>query len=276
MPYFERPHHLKISLEGFNQLYVGRPIEILVIDDGSAPEFAPKIPNDFNLPIKIVRVLNDVGINPCTQYNLGARLAKGRTLILSSPEVIHSHSIFDLAPNISQIKYDEYYVFSVFGLWRGGLNNKFLKDPTYSNYRKIFNEFSFEFNTDPNSNENDLFDSPGNWYAHGKFNPSGLNFLSAINRNLFFDLSGFDERFRNGSGFDDYEFRRRLRKRAQIRYLDEMRAIHLEHEIVSERQDIGLGINSNERLYRFSKFWRYKSNDNWGRIEHKVEIELNY
>jgi hypothetical protein len=101
----------------------------------------------------------------------------------------------------------------------------------------------------------------GSWYTHSIYRPTGLNFLAALTRNKFYELSGFDERFRNGTGFDDDEFRDRLLESGTIfNYIDNAIGVHINHEIVNN-----LPPTTNQDLYNITRIDKYLKNELWGR-----------
>ena len=50
------------------------------------------------------------------------------------------------------------------------------------------------------------YDGQSAWYNHSKFRPVGYHFCSAITAKNLKKINGFDERFKDGSGYDDDYF----------------------------------------------------------------------
>ena len=277
LPYFERPKHLLKTLESYQKLYQNQNVEVLIVDDCSSPSKAPVIPLNFSLPIKILRINTKNGINPCVPYNIGARQARGETLILTSPEVVHTSSIFEQRLSLSTLDNSNYFIFSVFALSSGMLNEKLLATAGYSEFLNIFYDFKDQLPLNLGWSGYPWVNEYGSWYSHSSFRGTDSNFLSAIKRENFLKLSGFDERFRGGAGYDDLEFRQRLKKmHLHFEYLDEAVAVHLDHEIVTDCKQFGINLNSNRKLYRKTRFYRYKFNDTWGRAPHTVVYQANH
>jgi hypothetical protein len=84
--------------------------------------------------------------------------------------------------------------------------------------------------------------------------------MTAITREKFVSLSGFDERFRFGTGFDDNEFKDRLVETGtKFIYYDEFVGIHVNHEIVNNASP-----TTNFSLYEAIKHNKYQTNNIWG------------
>lgn len=272
LPYFERLSYLEATLDSFNWFYrTLKDIEVVIVDDGSKDEqrvegLLSKYPK---LNIKLVRLDNKNGINPCLPYNVAARNASGDILILSSPETIHTRSVFSLT-KFDEMGADDYYCLSVFCPTDQWMNQLWL-DPKMDvslklaglagmNPRQTFTEYLGMWGKDSFANR------WGSWYLHSQHRPSALNFCSAIRKDKFVSLGGFDQRFRSGTGFDDNEFRDRLLSSgAQIKYFDDFYALHLNHppvygkgDPVSNQQLFDKIKNGSEPAYGF--------NDDWGKM----------
>jgi len=250
LPYFERPDVLAVSLNSFQALYSESPVEVVIVDDGSRPEFQPIFPVGFNLPTKLVTVTNKNGINPCTPINIGVSVASGELILLSSPEIVHTNSIFR-AVDESDVGARECWFFNVFALTNHALNSSLIASDSHYSFMEIYDTFKSELDKNLGCDGYSWANSFGSWYSHPVYRRTDLNFLSLMRRESFSKIGGFNERYRKGSGFDDNEFRRWMISRGfQFKYKESSAAIHLIHEEVSTRSDIAIGINSNEKLYR--------------------------
>ncbi|MEX3610885.1 glycosyltransferase [Rothia sp. LK2588] len=79
VPYFENPQGLTRIVEALAaQTYPGE-IELVVADDGSSPELAPRLPEDPGFPVRVV-AQEDRGFRAAAARNLGAKHATGQVL----------------------------------------------------------------------------------------------------------------------------------------------------------------------------------------------------
>jgi len=255
LPYFERPEVLAITLRSFQALYSESQIEIVIVDDGSHPEMKPRLPAEFTLPTKLVTIRNKDGINPCTPINIGVAEASSDLILLTSPEIVHTESIF-IAMGNSDVGKNECLFFNVFALTDKDTNLRLITSESHSAFMEIYASLEPKLEEGLGLNGNIWSNLYGSWYCHPTYRKTDLNFLSLMRRSSFLNVGGFDERYRKGSGFDDNEFRRRMISYGfNFRYQGTSAAIHLIHEEVSTRPDFNIGINSNEKLFK-SKFKR--------------------
>jgi glycosyltransferase involved in cell wall biosynthesis len=273
LPYFERPRQLKASLESFSNLYKDSAIEVIIIDDGSSDEGKPVIPSNLGFEVTLLTIKFKDGINPCVPYNVGVRYSRGRVLILSSPETCHIRNIFhETAWELFQES--TYILFPVFAVTNIDMNKRIADAQGKTELEHVFVEIRGNESalTEPLGHRGYTFASPnGSWYCHPIHRPTGLNFLSALTKSSYERMGGFDERYRFGTGYDDMEFRDRLRRTHEFRYASELAGLHLEHEIVADKPSFKRPINSNRRLYVFSKiFPRFRKNS-WGKSKVTVQ-----
>lgn len=253
LPYYNRKELIIHTLRSFELLYVNKNVEIVIVDDGSNKQnMLEDIVSNFNLNIKLIRIGNKNGINPCYPYNVGVRHSTGDIIVLSSPETLHTKSIYEVSNNFELLNEDSYLFFSVFCI----TDEKMLKEIIEQDYsvelfrehfHKNLGELGYEYNN-----------KYGSWYTHSKYKKTDLNFLSVMTSKNYKELSGFDERFRFGTGLDDNEFSERCRQLIdKFIYYDDMEAIHINHEQVSVGNQV-----SNMGLYNTKS--NYEKNDKWG------------
>jgi glycosyltransferase involved in cell wall biosynthesis len=250
IPHFERTKLLELNLRTIDSLYADQNVEVIIVDDCSRESMRPVIPLEFKLTLRLVQIQDKNGINPCTPFNMGVDHAEGEIIVLTSPEVIHTQSIFEMTPSILEIEYDQYFVVPVFAITDEKINHDLLETKEHRQIQKIvlskLKEFEANLGINGYSYANDL----GAWYSHPVFKDSKLNFLSIISKNSYFNVGGFDPRFRNGTGFDDLDFLRKLQATGfEIIYPESLPAIHLDHEEVSSTSKYKKEINSNNRIY---------------------------
>lgn len=248
LPYYNRKELLKRTLDSFQRFYSNNSeLEIVIVDDLSNEENRIEdIPNQYNdLNIVVFTLPSKNGINPCYVYNVGVRKSKGDIIVLSSPETFHTTNMFDVSNNFEKLNDKTYLQFSVFCL----IKEMEELDTTkfYENLGETGYSYANRF---------------GSWYTHSEIRSSCLNFFSALTRNNYYKLSGFDERFRYGTGFDDDEFKIRILNMVdKVVWFDNAEAIHVDHEIVNN-----LPPTTNNKVFEETRKNKYKFNDNWGRV----------
>lgn len=246
LPYYNRKELILRTLKSLEDFYQNENVEIIIVDDVSDNEHRLEGELTFNLDIKLIRLEVKNGVNPCYPYNVGVRESKGDILILSSPETFHTTNMYSISNNFNNLTDDNYILFSVFCLTDLSIIDKIDVERFFDN----LGENGYQFNN-----------NYGSWYTHSEYRPSGLNFFTAITRNKFYEMSGFDERFRFGTGYDDNEFKDRLvESNTEFIYIDGAIAIHVNHEVINNMPP-----TTNLEIYTNSKVDKYKKNDLWGK-----------
>ena len=261
LPYYNRKPLLLKTLQSFDYFYSHRDIEIVIIDDGSNKEHRL---DDLQVKVKtkVIRLENKNGINPCYPYNVGVRHSSGDILILSSPETFHTEDMFKITNNFSALNSNTYLLFSVFCVTQPDIITDVLSEENFAIVAEKMRNFVPDLYFNLGENGYPFNNRYGSWYLHSEIRPSGLNFFTAIKREKYYELSGFDERFRFGTGFDDNEFKDRLlESNTKFIYYDDAVAIHLNHEVVNNTSP-----TTNQFVYQNSLTNKYKKNDEWGKL----------
>jgi glycosyltransferase involved in cell wall biosynthesis len=259
LPYYNRKKLLLNTLKSLEHFYSEIDnFEIIIVDDGS--NYENKL-NDLNfkLDIKVVEIKNKNGINPCYPYNVGVKNSIGDILVLSSPETFHTSNMFKISNNFDLLNNNTYLLFSVFCLTDNHMIDEIIKqdfkdaliivNKNKDNFFKNLGELGYSYNN-----------KFGSWYLHSHIKPSGLNFFTAITREKYYEISGFDERFRFGTGYDDDEFKERLiADNTEFIYYDEAIGIHINHEVVNNSSP-----TTNYNTYLITRTNKYIKNDLWG------------
>jgi len=265
LPYYNRKNLLKLTLDSFQYFYANNAdLEIVIIDDGSNVENKiDDIITLYNLNIKLITIKNKNGINPCYVYNVGVRESSGDILVLSSPETLHTTNMFTVSNNFNELNDATYVQFSVFCLTDMKFKEYLLSvKNNFCNKLEYIEQNNHLFYEDLGVNTDYFNNVYGSWYIHSKICPSSMNFFSAITRKTYYTLSGFDERFRYGVGYDDEEFANRVVNTVDnIVWIDNAVAIHIDHEIVAPLSNM-----CNLTLFNEVKTNAYKQNNTWGQL----------
>lgn len=181
LPYWKRQEATDASLCLMAQHYMDLDLEIIVVDDGS-PEPYEK-PTLLPLDIHVIRLpFKTVAKDSCTPYNFGVSRARGDYIAISNPENLHRKPILEEMQ--ASIKSDDDYVMAA----------------AWSEEQKRWHCHSSMIR----NNVNDV----------GGYLPKGSNyhFMSMMKRSLWDKAGGFDEDYRNGAGYSDPDFVRRLHR----------------------------------------------------------------
>jgi len=178
LPYYDRSLLLEVTLESFEGFYSSREDwEVVIVEDFKNVKDTTlntelkEVIKKFSLPVRIVEGFED-SFNPSVLFNLGAKQAQGEFLILSNPECRH---VVDVLSGLDEeFEYDKdcYVVCACRALNEDG-----------SFYR---------------------------WYQHSEHRNACYHFCSAISQENYWRIGGFDERFKDGYGYDDNAFRDRV------------------------------------------------------------------
>lgn len=220
MAYYNRKNRLKITLDSITHTqYPKKDIEVIIVDDGSDEDHRIE---DF---IKIypfeVRVLrlspeNKWYCNPCIPFNKGFDMATGEIIIIQNPECCHVGDVVSVA---SQVKQNQYFNFHAYSLD--------LEETESLTKENIKNIESLPFNL---KDIGTGIEGRSGYYNHYKLRPVGFHFCSAIRKEDLDDLGGFDERYAEGTGYDDNEFLHRiLKKKMSLLFVPNPLVLHQNH-----------------------------------------------
>ncbi len=187
VPYFSRPE-LRFMLSSFVTLYGKREdLEIIIVEDSknfrnkSLHDELLRVVDSFKGYLSIVVVLDEYpSYNPSKKFNLGVSISKGSVIILTNPETPHT---LDILSKLDDVDFTDKYIVC------DCCNMKLIKD------KGDFFSSTFQFLS---------------WYQHGE-NDRNLHFCSAISRQNFDKIGGFDERYAIGFFVEDRDFLRRVK-----------------------------------------------------------------
>lgn len=195
MPYYRRASQFFVTMQSFAALYRPSDYEIiLVVDskntDADRQELREVIAEFTGINFTVIQEENS-GHNPAPMFNAGVRVAKGGHIVITNPECSHETDVLK------------------------GLKEELEKD------RGAYVVCACK------SIKNGKFHR---WFQHSKEWNRLFHFCSAMHRDTFDSLGGFDERFGGGIGYDDDDFRDRILA-AGIRVVvcDDLVVCHQEH-----------------------------------------------
>ncbi len=215
MPYYNRRTLLLNTLKSIEYSKGTHLIEVIIVDDGSDKEhqindICDIFPNlNINL-IVITKSINKWRV-PTIAYNVGFSAVKGDVILINCAEGFHAGNIIDYV--FKNFKEKSYMSFSTYA---GNIKTT----EVLTNWGINENEDSFINKIKPLSNE---------WHSHST-NYTLIPYCAAINTEDMETLSGYDERFVNGIGYDDYEFIDRVKNlRLELSLIDTPFCIHQWH-----------------------------------------------
>lgn len=209
MPYYKRSHQLKSTLLSFSKLYAEqrKDYEVIIVNDvkssmGQGEDFKLKdITDKFkkSINIKIIAGGSEECWNPAPAFQMAASVAEGEYLVLTNPECVHRT---DILAELDQEFAQDPSVYVICSCWAIPQMSLGTEDPL----------------------------PPGQWYQHSQHRNVEVHFCTALSKQIYNRVGGFDVNYAKGMGFDDDDFRNRL-KQAGIRFVhrDDLLAVHLSH-----------------------------------------------
>lgn len=233
MPYYNRAVALHNTFVSFRHHYEGRnDWQVILIEDaknlrdeGLRKELMRTIGEFPTLPITLVHCAW-FGHNPAPLFNYGASMAMGEYLILTSPECFHETPILNQLDAIFQEHPQNYVICAC----------RSLAPPT----KAVMAYPNLPRNHDQ-------------WYQHTEHRNACYHFCSAIRQVDYEAIGGFDERYGEGFGFDDDDFRNRVRVSGLPFIIrDDLLVLHQHHirthQILPRREYMDL-FHHNKKLY---------------------------
>ena len=181
LPYWQRQAVADRSLALLAKQYAALDLEVIVVDDGDPVPYLP--PAGMPWPVRVVRLAEKAGPkNSCVPINRGVAEARGEFIALSGPEMMHHRPV--LAEMRAEIERGGPETYVLAAVW---------------------------------------FDEGKTWHVHSTIAgrpvcsvgmPSGshFHFMSMMRRGLWDASGGLDEEYRDGAGYDDPDFVKRLER----------------------------------------------------------------
>lgn len=242
MPYYNRDYHLICTLRSFLVRYsMRKDFEIVIIEDyknihnnAYHDRLLEVIKGFNNLNIRHLQYSEKETFSPPVLYNYGAKESLGEILVITNPECYHE---VDLLKGFDRELSANKNVYVICGCQSVDLqyNSYVTQDGvTHSEPTGIY-----------------LFRM---WYQHSVLNNRRLHFCSAITKDNYFKIGGFDEKYSEGLAYDDDDFRDTILYKRDIKVIlrDDLLVSHLNHDVQYQEKNRRL---YNVNLAYYKKKW---------------------
>jgi O-antigen biosynthesis protein len=217
IPYYNKREILLNTLRSIN-LFVGNDTETIVVDDGSDPQYqVGDICERFpRLNIRLIVLEKNGWRGPAIAYNTGFNEASGDVIFLNGADCLHMGNLLGYVDKNFE---DGMYI--NFSAYRGtDFHNELFKWVNWNDPRPLM---EVKKSLDLKASKN--------WHIHSEYFYELAPFCAAIGRSDLETLSGFDERFEHGIGFEDSDFTCRISNlKLNAILIDEPFCMHQRHE----------------------------------------------
>ena len=211
VPYYKRLGHLHNTLISFIHHYSNRnDYEVIIAEDFKNTQNEEDHSALLDTLSKFCEKINIIHLevstetwNPALGFNDAATQASGEYFVITNPGCFHAINVFS------------------------GLDEEFEKDPNsyvicscwnYKGCRLFIEDF------------NDLGGNGAEWYQHSAYRNAKFHFCTAISKDNWYKVGGFDNEFALGIDYDDADFRNSVMKaRLPLRIRDDLLTLHIDH-----------------------------------------------
>lgn len=239
MPYRNRRDQLYNTLKSIEYSDY-KNIEVVIVNDG-CEDYIDDFKIYFDYPINIINIDNNKKkwVNPCVPFNMALKNTTGEVVVLQNPECFHCGDILSfVSKNITDINY---LVFSCLSISKKDFKdkniNKIIEEE--KDVKKLYKKICNLLDPFPEFIYRD-FNKTTMWYNHPTYRNVMFHFTSAIHKKNINKLNGFDERYRDGFGYDDNEFLERIKRLGLNVFCvspENHFSIHQPHEIFYEKDE---------------------------------------
>jgi glycosyltransferase involved in cell wall biosynthesis len=238
--YYNRKKQFIKTLESLRLSEI-KDFEVIVVDDASDEnQRIEDLQNEFQF-LKVYRINKEEKKynNPCIAFNLAFSKCSGDKIIIQNAECFHYTDILKATTN--DLNDNNYLSFACYSIDKE-TTLKINETNNFSEVKKAINLLPISVYTN----------GQNGWYNHGLYRPVGLHFCSAITIKNLKKLNGFDERYAEGSCFDDNEFLHRVNVLGlQINFKNDDICVHQYHENFNyNKPNIHFLENRNNDLYQ--------------------------
>jgi hypothetical protein len=217
MPFYKRYSQFEKTLSSLVFWYEERKdIEVIIVFDSKVTRQEARQVELLIMKTPEINVntiyRKSFGCNPCVSFNIGAQTANGEFLVITNPECYHIDNIL------------------------GGFDEEFAKNKdvyVVCACKALTKEYTMK-----------------TWYQHSVFKNKEYHFCSALHKDNYWKIGGFDERFANGISYDDDAFREAIKK-AKIPFVhrDDLVVNHLYHRKLRPPNAKSM-LKLNEEIYK--------------------------
>jgi GT2 family glycosyltransferase len=222
--YYNRKKQFINTLETIKKSSEIDNVEVIAVDDSSDDDQRIEYLSNIYEFLKVIRVekKDKWWTNPSIPFNKAIYQASGDVIILQNPECLH---LGDIIKNVKDnINDTNYLTYSVYSISENTTNRLFNLNYEQDLFKQI--------NVCIGEKNNVGFTGIGQecWYNHPFYRPCCYHFISAITKKNMDILDGFDERYGNGSSYDDDEFLHRVKLLGlELKIIDDVIGIHQWH-----------------------------------------------
>jgi GT2 family glycosyltransferase len=233
MPYYDRPGQLFNTLISYGTFYFDRKdVQLVIVEDiknyrdkqkhNALLEVLKHAPENMRLTL----LLDDSeSFNPARKFNMGvADLVNCEYIVITNPECMHLTDVLAGFDDEFEKNKDAYVIC---GCQSAKSNDE---------YTTSLDTFTYDMHK---------------WYQHSEHNNRRLHFCTAIRRFNYMTIGGFDERFCEGLGYDDDDFRDTVTHAGFAPVLrDDLLVLHCYHARTHQRlPDYRKLVERNKTLY---------------------------
>ena len=205
--HYNRPEYLRRTLYAYKCTHEDLSnVEFIIIDDESEIP-ADKVYQEFKNTLNMKYIMQHYNKKPLTSciiaMNLGAQYASGEILVIANPESLPIGPILEeIERTIELNKYISVRCYATDPAYQKFINDLDCTSPDF--VKNIIYSIRLKRHNTDGIYKGDA------WYNHPIYRPAHYHFTSAIMRQDYIDMGGFDEDFIYGTGRDDVDFIRRL------------------------------------------------------------------
>lgn len=219
MPYYRRKNQFHNTLLSLYWWYGDRSDwEVIVVQDKKCVD---DLGGYTDPRIHIVRGKQDA-LNPCVAYNQAAQEAMGTHFIITNPECYHVSDVlefFDRSFNECSVAYP-------------------IAACRHVKYAGALQEY------------NSMLGAPIMWYQHSVHRNKQYHFCTAIDKNIYNVLGGFDEDYADGYCYDDDDFIDKVYAANLLCKTDDtVLVLHQEHEKLKTTPALRVLLERNRKLF---------------------------